>query len=158
MISERPVVLFSGKFEHKLDPKSRVSVLSDWRDRCDGKFQLIDAQKKGYPVIKCYTQETFAEMIAYIRRKSEEMQATPKDIDDYVGDIIGRSYEAEVSTQGKLLIPKVQRERLRLSEMVVLVGRGEYFEFWNPEDYAAATAPATATRSRLDEHFGTLFG
>ncbi len=157
MNQEHSTVMFTGNVMHKLDPKSRVAVPANWLGSCDGAFLLIDAQKKGYQIVKCYTPSSFAEVIAYIRRKAEEMQASPREIDEYVGDIIGRSYEAEASTQGKLLIPKKQRETLRLADTATLVGRGDYFEIWNPDDFEAANAPETFGKSRLDQHFGMLF-
>ncbi len=149
-------MLFSGNVPHKLDAKSRVSVLSSWLEKAGYSFQLLDAKKKGFEVIKCYTRASFEERVNYIRVEAEKIGATPREIDEYVGEIIGDSYEAEVNAQGKLLIPKKQRERLGLKESVTLVGRGAYFEIWNPDDYSASKAVETSLRSRLDGHFGTL--
>ncbi len=148
--------MFTGNVAHKLDPKSRVAVPANWRAAREGALLLIDAKKKSYPIVKCYTPSSFAAMVADIRKGAEAMGALPLEIDQYVGDIIGRSFETEVSTQGKLLIPKQQRENLRLEDMATFVGRGDYFEIWCPEDFAAAHAPEALGKSKLDQYFGIL--
>ncbi len=149
-------MMFTGNVTHKLDPKSRVAVPAGWRAAHAGSLLLIDAKKKGYPIVKCYTQSSFAAMVAGIRKGAEAMGARPAEIDQYVGDIIGSSFEAEVSSQGKLLIPKQQRDNLRLSDTATLVGRGEYFEVWLPEDFAATNTPEAIGLSKLDQFFGIL--
>ncbi len=148
--------MFTGNVTHKLDPKSRVAVPANWRAAHEGSLLLIDAKRKGYPVVKCYTRASFAELVASIRRHAEGIGAQPGEIDEYVGNIIGQSFEAEVSTQGKLLIPKQQREALHLEEMATLVGRGSYFEIWLPESFVASSAPESTGRSKLDAIFGIL--
>ncbi len=155
MNQELSTVMFTGNVTHKLDPKSRVAVPAGWRAAREGALLLIDAKKKGYSIVKCYTPSSFAHMVASVRQGAEAMGARPAEIDQYVGDIIGRSFEAEVSTQGKLLIPKQQRENLRLSDTATLVGRGEYFEIWLPADYEASNAPE-AGANKLDQYFGIL--
>ena len=156
MNRELSTVMFTGNVTHKLDPKSRVAVPAGWRAAHEGALLLIDAKRKGYPVVKCYTRASFAEMVASIRKGAEAMGALPGEIDQYVGDIIGSSFEAEVSTQGKLLIPKQQRENLHLSDTATLVGRGAYFEVWLPEDFAATNTPEAIGKSKLDQYFGVL--
>ncbi len=148
--------MFTGNVTHKLDPKSRVAVPASWRAAREGALLLIDAKRKGYPVVKCYTHASFAEMVASIRKGAEAMGAHPGEIDQYVGDIIGSSFEAEVSTQGKLLIPKQQRDNLRLEDTATLVGRGGYFEVWQPQDFAATNTPEAIGKSKLDQYFGIL--
>ncbi len=155
MSQELTNILFTGNVTHKLDPKSRVAVPANWRAAHEGTLLLIDAKRKGYPVVKCYTRASFAELVASVRSFAEAQGAQPGEIDQYVGEIIGMSFEAEVSTQGKLLIPKQQREALRLADTATLVGRGSYFEIWLPESFAASNAPE-ATRSKLDAIFGIL--
>ncbi len=152
---ELTALLFTGNVTHKLDPKSRVAVPANWRAAREGTLLLIDAKKEGYPVVKCYTPATFAQMVATVRQGAEAVGARHAQIDHYVGKIIGRSFEVEVSSQGKLLIPKQQRENLHLSDTATLVGRGDYFEIWLPADYEASNAPEV-TPDSLDEYFGIL--
>lgn len=149
-------VLFTGNVTHKLDPKSRVAVPAGWRAAQEGVLRLIAATNEGYEVLKCYTEDTFAEKISSIRRQAEQHGAAPGDIDRYVGMITGRCFEAEVSSQGKLLIPKQQRDRMRLCETAAIVGRGAYFEIWNPVDFEASNSAAALAKNPLDKLFHVL--
>ncbi|MDO5450955.1 MAG: hypothetical protein Q4F30_08715 [Akkermansia sp.] len=149
-------VMFTGNVTHKLDPKSRVAIPAGWRAAQEGALTLIDANFDEYPVLKCYTKESFAEKIAAIRQQAEQRGAEPGDIDRYIGIITGRCFEAEVSSQGKLLIPKPQRERLKLGENATIVGRGTYFEIWSPADYEATNSPEAISKIELDKLFHML--
>ncbi len=156
MSQEELTVMFTGNVTHKLDPKSRVAVPASWAAARDNTLILMDAKTEGYPVVKCYTRSSFAAQMARIRRHLEAINAQPGQIDQYVGKIIGVSYEAEVSSQGKLLIPKKQREALKLQETAALVGRGDYFEIWAPADFEATNAPEALAALEFDKMFNML--
>ena len=149
-------VMFTGNVTHKLDPKSRVAVPAGWRAAQGETLIMIDASSESYRIMKCYTKEAFAEKMTTIRMQAEAQGISPGEIDLYVGKIIGCSFEAEVSTQGKLLIPKKQRERIGLVENATIVGRGAYFEIWKPEDFDATNTPEVLGRLKLDQMFHIL--
>lgn len=151
-----PEVAFWGNATHKLDPKSRVAVPAEWRTAPGSSLRMLAALSEGYPVLKCYTEAGFAEKIASIRREAKEQGVTPVKIDHYVGVITGQCFVGEISSQGKLLIPKAQRERLRLEDLVSIVGRGAYFELWNPDEFAIVSSPEAMQQIELDKMFGIL--
>lgn len=155
-MSNVSTVMFTGNVTHKPDSKSRVSVPAGWRAAHDAVLTLIEATSEGYPVVKCYTRDAFEQKLDTIRAQAEARGAEPGDIDRYIGLITGRCFEAEVSSQGKLLIPKAQRERLRVTDAVVLVGRGAYFELWSPADFAAVNSPDAVAKVELDKLFHIL--
>ena len=149
-------VMFTGNVTHKLDPKSRVAIPAGWRDAQGITLWMIDTQNEGYPILKCYTRESFADMVNGIRSHAEARGFDPAAVNRYLGTIIGLSFEAEVSSQGKLLIPKAQRERLRLADTATIVGRGSYFEIWAPGDFEATKSPEALAKLELDKVFGIL--
>lgn len=148
--------MFTGNVSHKLDPKSRVAVPANWRAVQDAVLTLIDAESDGYPVVKCYTKQAFDDKLDAIRMQAQALGKQPGEIDRYIGIIAGRSFQAEVSSQGKLLIPKQQRERLKLAENAVIVGRSDYFEIWNPDDFAIVNSPEAIKNIDLDRMFHIL--
>lgn len=148
--------MFTGNVCHKLDPKSRVSIPAGWRAAQDAELTIIDAQSDGFPILKCYTKAAFDAKLDAIRAQAESRGAAPGDIDRYVGIIAGRCFQAEVSSQGKLLIPKQQRERLKLAETAVIVGRSDYFEIWAPTDFDTANSPEALRELELDKMFHIL--
>ena len=149
-------VMFTGNVTHKLDPKSRMAVLAGWRDAQGATLWMIDAQNEGYPILKCYTKESFEEMVNGIRSHAEARGFDPAAVNRYIGTIIGLSFEAEVSSQGKLLIPKAQRERLKLADNATIVGRGSYFEIWAPADFEATKTAEALAKLEMDKVFGIL--
>ncbi|MBQ1961193.1 MAG: hypothetical protein II349_06695 [Akkermansia sp.] len=155
-MANESTVMFTGNVTHKLDPKSRVAVPAGWRAAQGETLIMIDASSESYRIMKCYTKEAFAEKMTTIRMQAEAQGISPGEIDLYVGKIIGCSFEAEVSTQGKLLIPKKQRERIGLVENATIVGRGAYFEIWKPEDFDATNTPEVLGRLKLDQMFHIL--
>lgn len=155
-MSDELIVQFTGNVTHKLDPKSRVAVPAHWRAAQREALVLIDASSDAYKILKCYTRESFAEMIRSIRQRAAAEGIAPGDVDRYVGRITGCCFEAEVSSQGKLLIPKPQRERLKLTDTATIVGRGSYFEIWAPADYEASHSADALSKLELDKLFRIL--
>lgn len=149
-------VLFTGNVTHKLDPKSRVAIPAGWRAAQGEVLVLIEARSESYRVLKCYTRQAFADKIRAIRSQAEAHGITPGEVDQYVGKITGCCFEAEVSSQGKLLIPKPQRERMGLSDSATIVGRGSYFEIWSPVDFDSTHTPEALGQLKLDQMFHIL--
>ena len=155
-MSDDNTVLFTGNVTHKLDPKSRVAIPANWKAAQRDALILIEACSENYRVLKCYTRQSFAEMVKAIRAHAEAEGLKPGVVDQYVGKITGCCFETEVSSQGKLLIPKPQRERLKLADTATLVGRGSYFEIWAPADYEAAHTADALGKLELDRIFHIL--
>lgn len=155
-MSDDLTVLFKGNVTHKLDPKSRVAIPAGWRAAQGEELVLVEASSENYRVIKCYTRQSFAEKIRSIRAWAESEGISPGEVDLYVGKITGCCFEAEVSSQGKLLIPKPQRERLCLTDTATIVGRGSYFEIWSPADFDASHTADSLGKLKLDQIFHIL--
>ena len=155
-MSDELIVLFTGNVTHKLDPKSRIAIPANWRAAQRDSLILIEACSENYRVLKCYTRQTFAEMVKSIRDHATAAGMPPGVVDQYVGKITGCCFEAEVSSQGKLLIPKPQRERLKLADTATIVGRGSLFEIWAPADYEATHTAEALGKLELDQIFHIL--
>ncbi len=147
-------VMFTGNVTHKLDPKSRLAIPAGYRVAQGVELTILEATSDGFPVLKCFTREAFAEKLLSIRRQGEARGFVPGEIDRYIGFIAGRCFPVEVSSQGKLLIPKAQRENLKLKETATIVGRGAYFEIWEPENFKIANSPAAV--AELDKMFNMI--
>ena len=136
---------------------------TEWRSRLAGvqfgqELVLLDSSSSNqtYKVIKCFTHESFAAKLHEIRERALAEGYEMGDVDEFIGDIAGKSFVAEVNTQGKLLIPKQQRDRLRLGEYARLVGRTMHFEIWNTDDFDADTEQKAAKESSLNKKFRML--
>ena len=158
MTEAAPKVMFMGNYAHKLDPKNRVAIPASWRAIFGQELVLLDSSSSNqkYKVIKCFTHESFAQKLHEIRERALADGFEMGDVDEFIGDIAGKSFETEVNAQGKLLIPKQQRDRLKLGEYARLVGRTTHFEIWNTADFDADTEQKNTKDNALNKKFRML--
>ncbi len=148
--------MFMGNYAHKLDPKNRVAIPAGWRVVFGQELVVLESSYHEYNVLKCFTHESFAAKLGEIREHALANGYEMGDIDEFIGDIAGKSFICEVNNQGKLLIPKQQRDMLKLGDYARLVGRTAHFEIWNTDDFEADSAPKTAKNSPLNKKFRML--
>ncbi len=56
--------------------------------------------------------------------------------------LFGRTHDAELDKQNRVLIPAPLREYAGLTGKVLVVGAGEYLEVWAPDEYEAEMSRA----------------
>lgn len=124
-----------GVYEHKLDPKCRVSVPSDWRVSAGGGvLRLLRAKSFGEPVLKVLTEQEFASILEEFQQRGDW---TPAQRRIMSGKLFSDCQKAKLNPQGKLLVPKAlcSYPNIEPDGQVTLVGRGAYFEIVNPKNY-----------------------
>ncbi|WP_156817140.1 division/cell wall cluster transcriptional repressor MraZ [Rubritalea marina] len=140
-----------GVFEHKLDPKCRVSVPSDWRVLAgSGVLRLLKAEKYDQPILKVYTEGEFESVLGEIDSRAEW---TPKQRALMRGKLFSRCIKVTMNPQGKLLIPKAlcNHPGVEPDGPAMLVGRGTYFEIVSAENYSEMCAREDAETLALNE-------
>ncbi len=140
-----------GDYEHKLDPKNRVSVPADWRPLASGGvLRLLQSSKYKVETLRVLTEREYEDML----RTVDGMESwSPAEKKNMKGKLHSRCQKATMSDQGKLLIPKAWCERPGLvsGEVVQLVGRGTYFEIFSPANYSVMKEREDAETARLNE-------
>lgn len=61
--------------------------------------------------------------------------------------ILGGASAVQLDSAKRFLLPAELREAAGLDKLALLVGVGEYFEIWNPEDFAAQRSKQRAARA-----------
>lgn len=145
-----------GVVEHKLDPKCRVSVPSDWRVSAGrGILRLLRAEKYGVAVLKVHTEKEFHAVLERIDRQ-DAWNDRQKQLmrDRFFSDC----QKTSMNSQGKLLIPKGLCEKADLEPEghVSLVGRGHYFELVKPENYETLRSAEEEEVALLDAATGVF--
>ncbi|MBQ3217252.1 MAG: hypothetical protein IJB33_00080 [Akkermansia sp.] len=157
MTNSASQVMFMGNYAHKLDPKNRVAVPAGWRSVYGQELvMLASSYHDKLPILKFYTQESFATKLDEIRESALAAGHEMGEVDEYIGSIAGQSFPVEVNNQGKLLIPKAQREYLGLKDQAQLIGRNKHFEIWKPSDFEAENTPQLRKENPLDKKFRML--
>jgi MraZ protein len=126
--------VFSGRFEHAIDPKGRTSLPSRFREVLggvdDGRVVMTTAFD---PFVVVYP-------LAEWRAFTERLAGLPQF--DASLDMLRRIYvsgavECEVDKLGRVLVPQSLREHALLSRDVIWAGMGKTIELWDKARHIA---------------------
>lgn len=127
--------VFSGTHLHKVEPRGRVSIPSDFRK------VLREAEVADLYLVplmrddRCHTIFTENGFRAYIRSIYEQ-DLSPEDqraVDDM---ITGSARALAIDDLGRVVIPEEHRKDIGVSSECVFVGGGSYFDMWEPGAHA----------------------
>jgi MraZ protein len=118
---------FTGRFEHSLDDKGRLTIPARIRARLGDHFVLTIAPPD--PCLAMYPEPTWSEFCAKLE------SATRKDADyrAFVRHLFANTEEISLDNQGRLLLPATLREMASIKRDTVLVGTLTRVEIWAAE-------------------------
>ncbi len=117
---------FRGTYEFTLDDRGRVSIPARYRHEFADKVILAMGQDG---CIELYTEDAFNEMSLHV---AAEPPTSPEGRRSR-REFYAQSFDTELDRQGRILIPARFRERAGVNGAVVIAGRKECLEIWNPE-------------------------
>lgn len=120
--------MFMGHYEHTIDEKGRITIPSKFRDEL------------GYSVV--VTMGFDGNLLAFPHDLFELLanRVRGMSLTSSSGRLLRRllfsaSEELEFDKAGRILLPAHLRGTANLKDTAVLVGSGEYFELWSPENW-----------------------
>jgi len=120
---------FRGVSNLSLDAKGRIVLPARYRDRlleiCQS--QLIVTIDTDQPCLLIYPLPEWE----LIEEKIEALPSFNPTTRRIQRLLIGHATEAEVDTNGRMLLSNPLREYARLGKKVVLIGQGKKFELWD---------------------------
>ena len=119
------MVEFRGKYEHTIDDRGRVSIPARYRNEfVNGAIVSMGADG----CIDVYTEEGFNQVAIHVNvappTTPEGRQARREHYSE--------SYDTELDRQGRILIPPRLRQMAAVNGAVIINGRKECLEIWNP--------------------------
>ena len=136
--------MFLGQFYHNLDEKGRLTVPARFRDLLvpDGAFVMQGFDHN----LMVLPSEAF---------ESLSHQISNQSLTDPRARMLRRLLFAtadrvDVDRAGRILIPQFLRDAASLQNNVVVVGNGEYFEIWSPEEWDAQTEQLQDVQANAD--------
>ena len=117
-----------GGFEGVVDAKSRVVLPSKLRSDLGEKFHLMIGFDS---YVAIYPDEYFDEMVG-------QLLSMKKSSDEYLAlsrYLLGNSYDGELDSAGRVLIPGVLRKFAKLEKDVHIMGVGDHIEIWDSQTY-----------------------
>lgn len=81
--------------------------------------------------VAIYPEENFSEML-------KQLMSMKKSSDEYLAlsrYLLGNSYDGELDSAGRVLIPGVLRKFAKLEKDVHIMGVGDHIEIWDSQTY-----------------------
>ena len=123
---------FRGHAHRSLDPKGRLMLPPDFRDR------IQEDSDRGSAVLTilddCVVGFTAVEW-DQIEQEMDKIKNPSKQLRNFKRKFISGSEEVRLDNQGRLKLPAHLREYGHLSKDVVVAGVGNYFEVWDKEEF-----------------------
>lgn len=122
--------MFLGQFYHNLDDKGRLTVPSRFREwLASGGAYVMQGFDKNLMVLPANTFDV-------ISRRIQKMSMTDPTARQLRRLLFSSADRVEMDKSGRILLPLFLRESANLDTGVVVVGSGDYFEIWAPEEWS----------------------
>jgi MraZ protein len=123
-------MVFRGAFEYTVDNRGRIPIPARYRAIFNGGVVLVES-KDG--CIELYTSEAYEKEASFLI----DLRPTQRKARRLRRGFFSHSIDAELDGQGRILLPPRLRQHGDLNGTVLIVGRGECLEIWNPQRWAA---------------------
>ncbi|WBU60747.1 division/cell wall cluster transcriptional repressor MraZ [Paracoccus albus] len=150
---------FRGSEEVKVDGKGRMSIPArfrrifeagdpDWNPS-ERVRMIVVYGPDSWQKLEFYTVEA-AEQI------DEEIDRLPRGSQErlWLETLMnGLATEAEIDTDGRLVLPQKLRDKIGLDNEAFFTSKGDFIEVWNPESYSASSGSLEAFMSQFPDDF-----
>jgi MraZ protein len=119
-----------GTFEYTIDNRGRIPIPARYRAEFSKGAVLAEGREGS---VEVYTTDSYEGEAEFLLRQ----RATRKKARRLRRGFFGRSLDVELDGQGRILLPPRLRQHGDLNGSLLVVGRGECLEIWNPERWAA---------------------
>ncbi len=126
---------FVGTYEHSLDAKGRVILPAKFR-AAFAQGAYLSRHREG--CLALWTPAEFDRQQAVMRERAAEGNAAERNQERLWA---AGSYEVEIDSQGRMVIPARLREFAHLEEDVLITGANNRVELWDPALWAQRVEP-----------------
>jgi MraZ protein len=128
-------LIFRGTFEHALDAKHRLTVPSKFRAPLSGGVVIAASQETGEGTprsVSIWTPESYEAFTAQTLSGLNPSSPTARELKRF---FFNSSYDAELDSANRLMIPSTLMRYANLDKDVVVTGSGECIEVWDRRSY-----------------------
>jgi MraZ protein len=118
--------MFLGEYSHATDAKGRVFIPAKFRNELGKEFIVTRG------IDKCLCVFPLSEWEKYIAKIEEFPQVQARKVRRF---IYSAASNAELDSQGRVLLTSEQREYAELGKVVSVLGVGNYIEIWAQEHW-----------------------
>jgi MraZ protein len=134
--------MFLGRYRFSLDNKGRLTIPVRYRAPLDEGTYITKGFEKNLVVM---TTTAFLNISKQVSEKNYT-DPTARLLKRY---IFSNGEQVEMDKAGRILIPQFLRQAANLDTEVVLVGLGDFFEVWSPENWAGQDAQLVDTEANV---------
>jgi len=121
--------MFLGRFEHTIDEKGRITVPARFREYLSEGAYVTQGFDRNLSVLPA---PAFRQMYENVN----EMSMTDPTARQLKRFIFSNAVQCDFDRAGRMLLPQYLREQANLDGNAILVGVGDYFEIWSPQNWA----------------------
>jgi transcriptional regulator MraZ len=124
-------VVFSGRFDHSIDDKGRVSIPARFREilQKDGD-EILFITNCNFEKDRCLELYPPREWQRLLGKLSQKKSFSP-EVRMFQAFYIAGAHEVQVDKQGRILIPPKLREYARLEREVTFSAMIDHFQLWD---------------------------
>jgi MraZ protein len=126
--------VFSGRFDHAIDEKGRVSIPVRFREELQreglDRLYITNYFHERSRCLELYPPAEWTKLIDKIRQKAS---FEPR-LQTFEMFYIGGAHEVQVDRQGRILIPPKLREFANLGREVTFSARTDHFQLWDKQE------------------------
>lgn len=143
--------LFLSTYSNKIDKKGRVSLPASFRSALaeTGSEDPVAFPSFVNASIEGWSQERMQKLVDRI----DAFDPFSEEHDDFAMSVPSESRHLKLDGEGRIMLPEPFLIHTGITDLVAFVGRGNTFQIWQPEKYAAHSIEA---KSRARERRGEL--
>ena len=135
---------FSGEFEYRVDEKGRVPLPPKYRLELRAGVVLTRGYEKCIRAYPLAAWGEYAKSVAAARLAASKRRRLNRFI-------FGSAYTLSMDGQGRIALPVALKGYAEIEDELVVVGTGDYFEFWSRNEWEAESAADREEAWQIEE-------
>lgn len=136
--------MFVNHINAKLDAKGRAVVPASYRKILAENVTLYGRMETTERYLTVYTEEAWQEKYMELRSRLDEFDERDNET---LMQFTDETVEMTVDKQGRLLLPREQKERMGVESEITFAGMGDRFAIWKRERYEEMLRERTALKA-----------
>jgi MraZ protein len=121
--------MFLGRYEHNIDEKGRLTIPVRYRELLENGAYVTQGFDRNLMVLDA---PSFEKMYEHVNQMSMT-DPTARQLKRF---IFSSAERVDIDRAGRMLLPQFLREAARLNATAMIIGVGDYFEIWSPQNWA----------------------
>jgi MraZ protein len=146
-------LIFRGTFEHALDAKNRLTVPAKYRDALKGGVVLAISPETEVGTTRSLAIWRPDDYDAFVQQALSELNPLGPRARDLRNLLYGNSWDQELDSANRLVVPQPAREFAGLEKEVVITGAGDRLQLWDRKAFSEYNAIALSRFSEITASF-----